>query len=115
MKRVETLSDLFGKQCVVDTHKSKKARWDCNHNTMEYLVQQMRLEVERIPNDEKRALMEAQMKCSADEFRDARLECFLGCEGMNAKVRLVVLCMMCAIIPVAKLKRLTYFGSFSMN
>ena len=48
----------------------------------------MRLELERIPKDRKRALVEAQTKCHADEFSDARQERFLRCEGMNAKVRL---------------------------
>jgi hypothetical protein len=46
----------------------------------------MRLELEQIPEDEKRAFIEAQMKCGTDEFSDARLERFLRCEGMNAKV-----------------------------
>jgi hypothetical protein len=113
-ERAETLSDLFGKHCVVDIHQSKKARRDFNHKTIEFLVQQMRRELAIIPEDEKRALVEAQTKCREDEFSDARLERFLRCEGMNAKVRLEVF-LMCAIIPVAKLKRLIYFGSVSMN
>jgi hypothetical protein len=43
----------------------------------------MRLELELISEDEKWALAEAQTKCLAEEFRDARLQRFLLCEGMN--------------------------------
>jgi hypothetical protein len=54
--------------------------------SIEFIVHQMRLELERIPEDEKQAFVEAQMKCSTEEFSNARLERFLRCEGMNAKV-----------------------------
>jgi hypothetical protein len=46
----------------------------------------MKCEIERIPAHRKNALIEAQAKCSPDEFSDARLEKFLRCEGMNAQV-----------------------------
>jgi hypothetical protein len=85
-ERVATLTDLFGKQCAVDAHRSKKARLDLDTNSVGYLVNQMRLEIERIPEDSKRALLEAQTKSRADEFSDARLEQFLRCEGMNVNV-----------------------------
>jgi hypothetical protein len=87
-ERVAIVTDLFGKQCAVDTHKNKKAKRDLDTNSIDFLVNQMRLEIERIPGGSKRALLEAQMKCRPDEFSDARLERFLRCEGMNAKVRL---------------------------
>jgi hypothetical protein len=46
------------------------------------------MEIGQIPEDRKQALLEAQTKCHADEFSDARLERFLRCEGMDVKVRL---------------------------
>jgi hypothetical protein len=84
---VEALIDLFGKQCAVDTHKNKRDRRSADKNAIDFLMQ-MRLDLERIPEDEMRALVEAQKKCVADEFSDARLERFLVCEGRNMKVRL---------------------------
>ena len=86
-ERAAALSDLLGTKCAVDIHKSKKARQDFDCKTTSFYVNQMRLEINQIPEENKRALMEAQqLKCHADEFRDARLEQFLRCEGMNAKV-----------------------------
>jgi hypothetical protein len=87
-ERVATVTDLFGTQCTVDTRQSKKANRDLDTNAVDFLVNQMRLEIKRIPENSKRALLEAQTKCRADEFSDARLERFLRCEGMNAMVRL---------------------------
>jgi hypothetical protein len=84
--REAALTDLFGKQCAVDLHRSKKARRDLDTNSIGYLVNQMRLEIERMTEDSKRALLEAQTKSRADEFSDARLEQFLRCEGMNVNV-----------------------------
>jgi hypothetical protein len=86
-EKVAALTDLFGKQCVVDTQQSKRVRRDLKHTAIEFLVNQMRLEIELIPGGNK---MEAQTKCRADEFSDARLERFLRCEGMNTNVRLEV-------------------------
>ena len=88
-ERVETLMDLFGKQCAIDTHQNKRAKKDLDKNSIAFLVLQMRLEVERIPEDGKQALLEAQTRCRGEEFSDARLERFLRCEGMNAKVRIL--------------------------
>jgi hypothetical protein len=88
-EKAAALCDLFGRSCAVSTHKQKKARLDLDNNSIEFLVQQMRLELKRIPEDEKQALVEAQMKCHQDEFSDARLERFLRCEGVNVKVRLL--------------------------
>jgi hypothetical protein len=91
-ERAAALSDLFGKQCAVDAHQKKRARRDLDKDAIIFLVNQMRLEIERIPLDRKRALDEAQLKCHANEFSDARLERFLRCEGMNAKV-CIEMCM----------------------
>jgi hypothetical protein len=90
-EKAEALSDLFGRSCAISTHKHKKARLDLDEKSIAFLVQQMRLELERIPEDQKQALVEAESKCRAEEFSDARLERFLRCEGMNVKVR--ILCM----------------------
>jgi hypothetical protein len=85
-ERVEALTDLYGKQCGISTPRGKRARRDLDNNLIDFLVKMMRLELERIPKDKKRALLEAQMKCRADEFSDSRLERFLRCEGMDVKV-----------------------------
>ena len=74
----------------------------------------MKWELQQIPHDKKWALMEAQMKCSTEEFSDDQLKQFLQCEGMNAKVHLEV-CMMLAIISFASLKMLTYFEFFFLD
>jgi hypothetical protein len=87
-ERAEALSDLFGKQCEVNIHRSKRARQDLDQMSIAFLVDQMRLEIERIPQECRRALLEAQTKCCAYEFSNARLEQFLRYGGMNVKVRL---------------------------
>jgi hypothetical protein len=86
---------MFGKQCAIDIHHRKRARRDFDHETVEFLINQMRLEIERIPVDKKLALLIAQGKCHEDEFSDARLERFLRCEGMNVKVRMKCVCVCC--------------------
>jgi len=77
--------DLFGKYC--STHQNKKARRDLSKDEVAFLVKQMRIEIERIPQAKKGALIKAQVKCRAEEFSNARLERFLRCEGMDVKVR----------------------------
>jgi hypothetical protein len=47
----------------------------------------MLLEVEAIPITNKLALLEALSKGQKEHFSYERLEKFLRCEGMNAKVR----------------------------
>jgi hypothetical protein len=89
-ERVEFLVDLFGKQCDISTPRNKKANRDLDKNSIDFLIKMMKLELERIPNDRKGALLEAQIRCRADEFSDSRLERFLRCEGRNPKVRLEV-------------------------
>jgi hypothetical protein len=87
-EKTEALTDMFGRKCAASTPNSKRPKRDLDTNSIAFLVKQMRLELERIPEVRKRALMEAQTKCHADEFSDSRLERFLRCEGMNVNVRL---------------------------
>jgi hypothetical protein len=86
-EKMEALTDLLGRNCAVTIAKSKRARRDVDPNSVDFVVKQMRLELERIPEDKKWAFLEAQTRCSADEFSDARLEKFLRCEGFNVEVR----------------------------
>jgi hypothetical protein len=109
-EKAAALSDLFGRSCTAGIHKEKRAKLDLDQESIDFLVLHMRLELERIPHDEKLALVEAQTKCCNDEFSDARLERFLRCEGMNAKVRLVDDYMR-AVTTFAKSNVLTNFGS----
>ena len=83
-ERAAALSDLFGELNV--NEKKKRAKRDLDRKSIEFLVQQMKLEIDRIPKSKRAAMADAQKKCSADEFCDARLEQFLRCEGMNAEV-----------------------------
>jgi hypothetical protein len=96
-------------------HVQKRAKMDLDSNSVVFLVLQMRLELERIPEDEKRALKEAQMKCCAEEFSDARLERFLRCEGMNAKVRLDVYMCPFSFVPKDTGSLISYFGPSTVN
>ena len=92
-ERAEILADMFGKFCNVesetgvDSRPDKRARKDLDAESVSFLVQYMRGELEKIPDNQKQAFLEAQAKCDAKEFCDERLERFLRCEGMNAKVR----------------------------
>jgi len=88
-ERVRVLCDIFGNYC--NTHQNKKARKDLSTEEVAFLVKQMRIEIERIPEARKDALMKAQVKCRAEEFSDERLERFLRCDGMDVKVRMSVL------------------------
>jgi hypothetical protein len=45
-----------------------------DRNSIAFLVQQMRLELEGIPQDAKRTPVEEQQQCGEDEFGDARLQ-----------------------------------------
>ena len=85
-EKAKLLVDAFGKMCQDEAPQKKRAKRDLDPSSISFLVRQMKCEIERIPAHEKNALMEAQTKCSSDEFSDARLEKFLRCEGMNAQV-----------------------------
>lgn len=87
-ERAEVLADMFGDMCTVGIRPEKRAKRDFDTEALDFLVKQMRLELERIPIEKKQALMEAQLKAHPEEFGDERIVTFLRCEGMNAKVRL---------------------------
>ena len=74
-----------------DTHQKKRPRLALDRAFVKFLLQQMRIEIDKIEDSlvNKLAFLEAQafIKCHRDEFSDARLEKFLRCEGMNVKVR----------------------------
>ena len=84
-EKARVLADLFGTYCSV--HQNKKAKRDLSKDDVAFLVKQMRLEIDKIPESEKEALIEARAKCRAEEFCDSRLEKFLRCEKMDVKVR----------------------------
>lgn len=86
-ERMEALADKFGRMCIVKDRQSKPRR-DLDRPSIQFLVSQMKLELDRIPDDEKRSMLVANTKCVPEEFSEARLEQFLRCEGMNVKVRL---------------------------
>jgi hypothetical protein len=85
-ERAKVLADLFGRNCNV--RPNKRARRDIDEDSIVFLVKQMRVEIERIPEAEKQALVKAEAKCQSNEFCDARLLQFLRCEGMDVQVRL---------------------------
>lgn len=85
-EKAAALSDMFGRQCNVDTQTKKKARRDLDAESIAFLVHQMREEIKRIPTEKKRALLEAQEKCRPEEFINERLVHFLRCTGMDAQV-----------------------------
>jgi len=92
-ERAAVLADMFGKMCAVTPRQRKRARRDLDRKSIDFLVQHMKLELEKIPANRKQPLMEAKAKCRPEDFSDARLEKFLRCEGMNAEVcTLSVLC-----------------------
>ena len=86
-ERAAALFDLFGKYCNINCPENKRARGDLDRALVEFLINQMKMELEQIPASKKQALLEAQAKCEAFEFSDKRLERFLRCAGMNVKVR----------------------------
>lgn len=90
-ERAEILSDMFGQYCSIESdgigRPDKRARRDLDGESIDFLLKYMRGELERMPNEEKGAYLEALQNCDrTEEFSDARLEHFLRCEGMNAKV-----------------------------
>lgn len=88
-EKIAALSDLAGSQFYgLDSQLSKRARRDMDHESIEYLIRRMKLELDLIPESKKQAFLEAQVKCRYDdEFSDSRFECFLRSEGGNPKVR----------------------------
>jgi hypothetical protein len=86
-ERVAALCDLFGKYGNVASPESKRARRDLDDGSVQFLINQMRMELDLIPSTRKTALSKALETCSPSEFCDARLERFLRCQSMNPKVR----------------------------
>ena len=88
-ERAAVLADMFGKMCLGVRPKNKKARRDLGRDSIEFLIKFMKQEIDAIPSNQKEALLEAQAKARPEEFCDARLERFLRCDGMDAKVCIV--------------------------
>lgn len=86
-ERVAALTDVFGEYCALDIRQNKRSKCDLGPEEIEFLLQQMSMELELIPASRKQALLYAQTVCNIDEFSAQRLEKFLRCEGMNPKVR----------------------------
>jgi hypothetical protein len=80
-ERTATLSDLFGSMCTLGVRlKSPEP------GLVDPLIVKMGHEIDRMPNENKPALMEAMSK-AAHEFASQRLQLFLQCENMNYKAR----------------------------
>jgi hypothetical protein len=86
IEKASILADLFGKFCSIKEPQNKKPKKDLSQESLAFLIRQTRGEIERIPNDKKLALLEAEQKARTDEFSDERLLQFLRCEGMHPKV-----------------------------
>lgn len=86
-EQAAALADMFGKMCTVTPHQSKRSKKDLDEDSIQFLIRQMKIEIDKIPIDEKGALLNAQANGRSEEFSDTRLERFLRCEGMNAEVR----------------------------
>ena len=85
-EKAEVISDALGLSAVRSSHKSKRARTTLDRKSTAFLVRIMKVEIEKIPVQERQALVQAQRKCGIHEFSDTRLEQFLRSEGWNAKV-----------------------------
>jgi len=59
-ERAAALMDMFGEYCAIDIHKTKRARRDLDSDSIAFILRQMRMELEKIPDSEKTALIEAQ-------------------------------------------------------
>jgi hypothetical protein len=93
--RAAALSDLFGQYCSIEPPWNKRPKRDLDPRSIDFLIRQMKLELDLIPVGKKQALLEAQTKCRQEEFGDARLEKFLRTQGMNTKVCIAVSVRMC--------------------
>lgn len=97
-ERAAILADKFGKMCAIAPCLRKRARRDLDRASIDFLIQQMKLEIARIPLEQKTAMLEARVKAKAEEFSDVRLERFLRCEGMNTEVRTVTFDDDCCVL-----------------
>lgn len=88
VEKADALSDLYGKFSAIYIHQDKKQKRSLDRRSIDFLIRQMKVEIDAIPNEKKQALLQAQVKCrSEEEFCDSRFEKFLKSEGMNTKVR----------------------------
>jgi hypothetical protein len=85
-EKAAALRDLYGNYAADVAHEQKRTKRQPDRRSVDFLIQYMRAEIELYPVNKKQALIEAQEKCRVEEFGDARLEVFLRCEGMNAKL-----------------------------
>lgn len=99
-ERVEALSDMLGQLCLTTRrHEPKKPRQDLDELTVKFLINQMRIEIGRIPIDKKQELLEAQNKARTEEFSNDKLEQFLRFEGMNPTASISHFCSTLHPIP----------------
>jgi hypothetical protein len=73
---------------VCDAPLQKRARVDLDRAFIDFLVRQVRVEIDKIPMNDKMALVEARQSatCYSEEFSDRRMEQFLRCEGMDVQL-----------------------------
>lgn len=67
-ERVAALTDVFGEYCALDIRQNKRSKCDLGPEEIEFLLQQMSMELELIPASRKQALLYAQTVCNIDEF-----------------------------------------------
>ena len=84
-EKAAALSDVFGKYCNVECPRDKRARVETDRDSIDLLLNKMRLEIAMIPKVKRKAITEAITKCAPSEFSEKRLERFLRCEDMDAK------------------------------
>lgn len=88
-EKASLYADTFGKMCeVYDAPLQKRARVDLDRAFIDFLVRQVRIEIDKIPMNDKMALVEARQSatCHSEEFSDRRLEQFLRCQGMDVRL-----------------------------
>jgi len=81
------MNDVFGKCCALEDHRRKQRRAaTIDRSYLKSALEMMRREIDWIPDDCKRALLDAQTKCQPEELSDRRLEAFLRCVDWHPKV-----------------------------
>ena len=76
-EKVAALCDLFGKYGNVASPEGKRARRDLDDGSIQFLINQMKMELDLIPSTRKTALSKALKNCSLSEFcvRDWSVSC----------------------------------------
>jgi hypothetical protein len=85
------MADLFGNMCaIIPQSKRLKREWNNSYVSSmtgtQALIQEVKLEIDRMPKSQKAALMEALQNAPAREMSDERLKLFLNREDMDPKV-----------------------------